>query len=162
MFKTSQQQFGRERDGGQRRIELAQDHLQLETQQRDGTEWINVRRYRRHYACGGCDVAAVHHAGRALPLGFEIARKDSERARLRRIGLMMGGRFLSTSYSDVLAAALGKLSSIEIAEGETLNIADALVKYDQLFVFSAEIGIASGLVLLVLTPLIRRWMHGVK
>ncbi|MEO5626403.1 MAG: MFS transporter, partial [Dokdonella sp.] len=78
------------------------------------------------------------------------------------VSLMMGGWFLGTSYSEVLAAALGKLSSIEIPEGETLNIADALAKYDQLFVFSAKIGIASGLVVLVLTPLIRRWMHGVK
>lgn len=78
------------------------------------------------------------------------------------VGLMMGGWFLGTSYSEVLAAQLGKLSAIQIPEGETLNVAEALAKYDQLFVFSAEIGIACGLVTLALTPLIRRWMHGVK
>ena len=75
---------------------------------------------------------------------------------------MMGGWFLGTSYSEVLAAALGKLSSMEISEGEVLNVADALAKYDALFVFSAKIGIGSGLLTLLLTPLIKRWMHGVK
>jgi POT family proton-dependent oligopeptide transporter len=70
----------------------------------------------------------------------------------RVVSLMMGGWFLGTSYSEVLAAELGKLSAMEIPEGETLNIVDAL----------AKIGIASGLVVLVLTPLIRRWMHGIR
>jgi POT family proton-dependent oligopeptide transporter len=61
-----------------------------------------------------------------------------------------------------LAAALGKLSSIEVPEGEAINIADALAKYDALFVYSAKIGIACGIAVLVLTPLIKRWMHGVR
>ena len=80
----------------------------------------------------------------------------------RVVGLMMGGWFLGTSYSEVLAAQLGKLSAIEVPEGEVLNIAEALAKYDALFVFSAQIGIVSGVVVLVLTPWIRKWMHGVR
>jgi len=80
----------------------------------------------------------------------------------RVVSLMMGGWFLGTSYSEVLAAGLGKLSSMEIPEGEVLNVTDALAKYDALFVFSAKIGIGSGLLTLLLTPLIKRWMHGVK
>jgi len=78
------------------------------------------------------------------------------------VSLMMGAWFLGTSYSEVLAAALGKLSSIEVPEGEAINIADALAKYDALFVYSAKIGIACGIAVLVLTPLIKRWMHGVR
>jgi POT family proton-dependent oligopeptide transporter len=80
----------------------------------------------------------------------------------RVVGLMMGGWFLGTSYSEVLAATLGKLSSMEIAENEVLNVTDALAKYDALFLFCAKIGIGSGLVVLALTPFIKRWMHGVK
>ncbi|HKE48772.1 MAG TPA: oligopeptide:H+ symporter [Rhodanobacteraceae bacterium] len=78
------------------------------------------------------------------------------------VSLMMGGWFLGTSYSEVVAAELGKLSAIVIPEGETLNVADALAKYDALFVYSAKIGIVCGIVVLVLTPLIKRWMHGVR
>ena len=80
----------------------------------------------------------------------------------RVVGLMMGGWFLGTSYSEILAAELGKLSSIEIPEGTALDVAEALSKYDDLFVFSAWIGIGSGLFVLLMTPLIRRWMHGVR
>ena len=32
----------------------------------------------------------------------------------------------------------------------------------QLFVYSAKIGIICGIGVLVLTPLMRRWMHGVR
>ena len=80
----------------------------------------------------------------------------------RVVGLMMGGWFLGTSYSEILAAELGKLSSIDIPEGAVLDVAEALARYDALFLFSAKIGIASGLLVLILTPLIRRWMHGVR
>ena len=80
----------------------------------------------------------------------------------RVVGLMMGGWFLGTSYSEVLAAELGKLSSITIPEGAILDVAEALAKYDELFVFSAKIGIGSGIVVLLLTPLIKRLMHGVR
>lgn len=68
---------------------------------------------------------------------------------------MMGGWFLDTTYSEVLAAPLGKLSAIEVPEGAVTDVADALAKYDALFVFSAPIGIVSGIVVLALTPLIR-------
>ncbi|HEY6986594.1 MAG TPA: oligopeptide:H+ symporter, partial [Rhodanobacteraceae bacterium] len=78
------------------------------------------------------------------------------------VSLMMGGWFLGTSYSEVLAAELGKLSSLEIPEGEALNVVDALAKYDQLFVFSAKIGIVCGIGVLLVTPLMKRWMHGVR
>jgi POT family proton-dependent oligopeptide transporter len=75
---------------------------------------------------------------------------------------MMGGWFLGTSYSEILAAQLGKLSSIEIPEGASINVAEALSKYGEVFVFSAEIGIGSGIVVLILTPLVKRLMHGVR
>ncbi len=80
----------------------------------------------------------------------------------RVVSVMMGAWFLGTSYSEVLAAGLGKLSSIHIPEGGVLNVVDALGKYDQLFIFSAKIGIGAGIFVLIITPLIKKWMHGVR
>jgi POT family proton-dependent oligopeptide transporter len=80
----------------------------------------------------------------------------------RVVSVMMGGWFLGTSYSEILAAALGKLSALEIPADEQLNVAEALAKYDHLFVFSAQIGIAAGVIVLILSPLFKRWMHGVR
>lgn len=80
----------------------------------------------------------------------------------RVVSVMMGGWFLGTSYSEVLAAMLGKLSAVTISEGATLDVGAALAKYEELFLFSAELGIGAGIVFLLLTPLLKRWMHGVK
>lgn len=80
----------------------------------------------------------------------------------RVVGLMMGGWFLGTSYSEVLAAKIGQLASIEISEDVALNVADALSRYSEVFLFSAKIGIGAGIVVLLLTPLVNRLMHGVR
>lgn len=78
------------------------------------------------------------------------------------VGLMMGGFWLATAYSEVLAASFGKLASIEIPEGGAIDVIDAASKYAGLFQLMLWIGIAASLVFLVLTPLLKKWMHGVK
>ncbi|MBI2381150.1 MAG: MFS transporter [Gammaproteobacteria bacterium] len=80
----------------------------------------------------------------------------------RVVSLMMGGWWLGTAYSEVMAATIGKLSSIEIPNGGSVNVADALAKYDDVFLFSAQLAIGCGVLFLLLTPLMKRWMHGVK
>lgn len=80
----------------------------------------------------------------------------------RVVGLMMGGFWLATAYSEVLAAQFGKLASLDIPEGETLDFAVASAKYAHLFQIMMWVGIGSGVAYFVLTPLVRRWMHGVK
>ena len=80
----------------------------------------------------------------------------------RVLGVMMGAWWLGTSYSEVLAAALGKLSSIEIPQGAELNVAEALQKYEQLFGLLGNIGVASGLAVLLAAPWLKRGMHGVR
>ena len=80
----------------------------------------------------------------------------------RVVGLMMGGFWLATAYSEVLAAQFGKLASIEIPEDGAIDVADAAAKYGDLFQLMLWIGLASALLFLLLAPLLRRWMHGVK
>lgn len=80
----------------------------------------------------------------------------------RVVGLMMGAFWLGTAYSEVIAAQLGKLASLEIVEGEAIDMALAADKYAYLFDIMLWTGIGSGVLFLILTPLARRWMHGVK
>ncbi|MFP5307427.1 MAG: MFS transporter, partial [Gammaproteobacteria bacterium] len=80
----------------------------------------------------------------------------------RVVGLMMGAFWLATAYSEVLAAQFGKLASIEIVEGTALDMAESAAKYEGLFATMLWIGLGSGAVVLLLTPLLKRAMHGVK
>ncbi len=78
------------------------------------------------------------------------------------VGLMMGGFWLATAYSEVLAAQFGKLASLDIPEGGTIDMAQAAAKYADLFQLLLWIGLGSALLFLLLAPLLRRMMHGVK
>jgi len=80
----------------------------------------------------------------------------------RVVGLMMGGFWLATAYSEVLAAEFGKLASLDLVEGAAIDMAEAGAKYGDLFQLMLWTGLGFGLLYFILTPLIRRWMHDIK
>jgi POT family proton-dependent oligopeptide transporter len=80
----------------------------------------------------------------------------------RVVSLMMGAWFLGTSYSEVLAAQLGKLSALERTPHAVLDVGSAMAAYQGLFELLLWIGLGCGFVLLLLAPLLRRGMHGLK
>jgi POT family proton-dependent oligopeptide transporter len=80
----------------------------------------------------------------------------------RVVGLMMGGFWLATAYSELLAAQFGKLASLDVPESGVIDVADAAVKYGSLFELMLWIGLGTALVFLVIAPVLRKWMHGVR
>ena len=80
----------------------------------------------------------------------------------RVVGVMMGAWFLATAYSEFVAVQLSKLAAIDTHEGEVLNIDAALASYTDLFEFLLMIGLSAGLVLLVISPLLRKGMRGIQ
>ncbi|MDG6347387.1 oligopeptide:H+ symporter [Luteimonas sp. 8-5] len=80
----------------------------------------------------------------------------------RVVGLMMGAFWLATAYSEMLAAQFGKLASLEIPEDGAIDMAVAASKYGDLFQLLLWVGLGAALLFLVLSPLLRRWMHGVR
>ncbi|HEX4871476.1 MAG TPA: oligopeptide:H+ symporter [Nevskiaceae bacterium] len=80
----------------------------------------------------------------------------------RVVGLMMGGFWLATAYSEVLAAQFSKLASLELAEGAAFDPAQAAARYGDLFLAMTGVGLFSALLLALLIPWLRRAMHGVR
>jgi POT family proton-dependent oligopeptide transporter len=80
----------------------------------------------------------------------------------RVVSLMMGTWFLATAFSETLAAQFGKLAAIDIPEGAAISFADAAPKYGHLFTVMLWIGLGCGLAALLLAPLLKRLMHGVR
>ena len=85
----------------------------------------------------------------------------------RVMSLMMGSWFLATAFSETLAARFGKMAAIDIPEGTKLvagsaQWVDAAAKYEHLFWVMMAIGVGFAVLIIAVSPLIRRGMHGVK
>ncbi|MDX1516260.1 MAG: peptide MFS transporter [Woeseiaceae bacterium] len=77
------------------------------------------------------------------------------------VGVSMGTWFLATALSETVATRLGRLAAIDTTAGETGDIAGALATYTQLFEFLMWFGVGVGVFMLVISPLLKRWMHGI-
>ena len=80
----------------------------------------------------------------------------------RVVSVMMGAWFLATAYSEVLAAKFGAMTAMDVPEGETLDVTVAAALYGDLFMMMFWIGIVASVIAIILIPVVRRGMHGVK
>ncbi|WP_288730014.1 oligopeptide:H+ symporter [uncultured Pseudoxanthomonas sp.] len=75
----------------------------------------------------------------------------------RVVSLMMGTWFLATAFSEMLAAMFGKLASIDVPQGQTMDLVEASARYAHLFWLMMWIGLGCGVIALVAAPLLK-WM----
>ena len=59
-------------------------------------------------------------------------------------------------------ALFSSFAALDIGEGEKIDFAVAKLKYGALFDHMLWLGLGAALVALLLSPVIKRWMHGVK
>ncbi|MEA3042369.1 MAG: proton-dependent oligopeptide transporter, family [Sphingomonadales bacterium] len=93
------------------------------------------------------------------PVGLSMITKLSI---ARIVGLMMGVWFLSISVAQYVAGAVAQVASVETVGGEVTNLSVSLNTYAGVFWTIGEWSVGIGVLLLVLSPLLKRWMHGVK
>jgi POT family proton-dependent oligopeptide transporter len=93
------------------------------------------------------------------PVGLSMITKLSI---ARIVGMMMGVWFLSISVAQYVGGIVAQLASVETVGGEVTNLSVSLTTYAGVF---QTIGLASaaiGGILLAISPLLKRWMHGVN
>jgi proton-dependent oligopeptide transporter, POT family len=97
------------------------------------------------------------------PIGLSAVTKL---APLRWVGFCMGAWFLTMANAHVVAAAIAKLTAGGgAAEGEVAREvarAEALVRYATVFEHVFYTAMVAGVILMALTPLIKRLMRGVE
>ena len=93
------------------------------------------------------------------PVGLSMITKLSI---ARVVGLMMGLWFLSISCAQYVAGIVAQFASVETVGGQVTNLKVSLETYAGVFQTIGLVSIGIGAVLLVLSPLIKRWMHGVQ
>ncbi|NNC77948.1 MAG: peptide MFS transporter, partial [Woeseiaceae bacterium] len=77
------------------------------------------------------------------------------------VGVSMGTWFLATALSETVATRIGRMAAIPTDAGETADIAGALATYTQLFEFLMWLGLGVGVFMLLISPVLRRWSHGI-
>jgi proton-dependent oligopeptide transporter, POT family len=81
----------------------------------------------------------------------------------RVVSLMMGTWFLATAFSEVLAGEFGKLAALDSFDASKItDIAEAATKFSDLFWLMTKVGIGCAIVALILVPVLKKLMHGVK
>ena len=93
------------------------------------------------------------------PVGLSMITKLSI---ARVVGLMMGVWFLSISVAQYVAGVVAQFASVETVGGQVTNLQVSLNTYTNVFWTIGWVSAAIGLVLFVLSPLVKKWMHGVQ
>jgi POT family proton-dependent oligopeptide transporter len=92
------------------------------------------------------------------PVGLSMITKL---AIARVVGLMMGVWFLSISVAQYVAGVVAQVASVETVGGQVTNLKVSLDTYTDVFWTIGLVSAGIGVLLLVLSPLIKKWMHGV-
>ena len=93
------------------------------------------------------------------PVGLSMITKLSI---ARIVGLMMGVWFLSISMAQFVGGIIAQGASVETVGGQVTNLKVSLDTYNATFWTIGLASAALGALLLVLSPLIKKWMHGVQ
>jgi proton-dependent oligopeptide transporter, POT family len=93
------------------------------------------------------------------PVGLSMVTKLSI---VRIVGMMMGLWFLSISVAQYVAGIVAQVASVETVGGQVTNLQVSLNTYTGVFWTIGWISAVIGLLLLALSPLVKKWMHGVQ
>jgi len=125
--------------------------------------------YGTHYAGGDFRVAIwwvaltylIHSMAELCisPVGLSMITKLSI---ARIVGMMMGVWFLSISVAQYVAGVVAQFASVETVGGQVTNLKVSLETYAGVFWTIGLVAFGIGVALLLLAPLLRRWMHGVQ
>ncbi len=92
------------------------------------------------------------------PVGLSMITKLSI---ARVVGMMMGVWFLSISIGEYLAGAAAQAASVQTVGGQVTNPELSLHTYLGTFMIGGELTIGAGVILLFISPLLKKLMHGV-
>ena len=92
------------------------------------------------------------------PVGLSYVTKLSPG---KIVGFMMGVWFLATAGSEYIASLLANLASIDTSGGTATDLMGAKASYTSLFEKLFYTGLIFGVLLLVISPLVKKMMHNV-
>ncbi len=92
------------------------------------------------------------------PVGLSMITKLSV---LRVVGMMMGVWFLASAGANFMAGQIARMTSIETQPGEAVDTSAALTNILDVYTQVGWLAVGVAVFLLLISPLLRRGMHGV-
>ena len=92
------------------------------------------------------------------PVGLSMVTKLSA---ARVVGLMMGVWFLSSSLAHILAAIIAQQTASDTIGGQVVDPSAQLQSYISVFTAVGILGVATGVLLLLISPILKKWMADV-
>lgn len=92
------------------------------------------------------------------PVGLSAVTKLSP---VKIVGFMMGVWFLATASSEFIASLLANIASVDTTNGTAPDLNLAKQSYLKLFEYLFYTGLGFGVLLLLISPVIKKLMHGV-
>jgi POT family proton-dependent oligopeptide transporter len=93
------------------------------------------------------------------PVGLSMVTKLSAP---QVVGLMMGVWFLASSLAHIVAAQIAQATGSETIAGAVVDPAAQMAKYVSTFTEIGWWGVGAGVLVLALSPFLKRSMHGVN
>lgn len=93
------------------------------------------------------------------PVGLSMISKLSI---ARVVAMMMGVFFLASAVAQYVGGIVAQFASVETVGGEVTNLKVSLDTYVEVFTGIGWVAVGIGVFLLLLSPLLKRWMHGVN
>ena len=91
------------------------------------------------------------------PVGLSMVTKLSP---ARLVSTVMGSWFLATAFSQFLAAIIAQFAAVDTGDGKVVPIpAETVHIYGDVYKLVAIMAVVSGVVLLVISPILKKWMH---
>ena len=90
------------------------------------------------------------------PVGLSMVTRFSVPS---MVGLMMGVWFLASSLAHYVAGLIAAGASVESVPGEVIDKVASLAVYSNTFGYLAKVAVAVGVVVLVIAPLLNRYLH---
>jgi POT family proton-dependent oligopeptide transporter len=93
------------------------------------------------------------------PVGLSMVTKLSAP---QVVGLMMGVWFLSSSLAHILAGIIAQQTASDTIGGQVVDPSAQLQSYVSVFTAVGILGVAVGVLLLLLSPILKKWMGDVR
>ena len=91
------------------------------------------------------------------PVGLSMVTKLSP---TRLVSTVMGSWFLATAFSQFLAAIIAQFAAVDTGDGKVVPIPSETVNiYGDVYKLVAIMAVVSGVILLVMSPVLKKWMH---